>query len=176
MRIKLVGSAIFSLCFPGIWSLTIAGASDHEMIKAVIFDVDGTLVDTVDLHAQAWQEALQRFGHAVSFIKVREQIGKGGDQLLPVFLRPGACQTRKQIEEFRSKLYNQKYLPRARAFPKVRELFQKMSASGKSIALGSSCKQDELDIYKRLAQIEDLSTVDASGDDVDSSGAEPRNF
>lgn len=56
------------------------------MIKSVIFDVDGTLVDSVDLHARAWQEALAYFGKQIPYEKVRNQIGKGGDQLMPVFL------------------------------------------------------------------------------------------
>jgi beta-phosphoglucomutase-like phosphatase (HAD superfamily) len=54
------------------------------MITAIIFDVDGTLVDSVDLHADAWRVAFGRFGKNVSFEEVRRQIGKGGDQLLPV--------------------------------------------------------------------------------------------
>ena len=56
------------------------------MPKAVIFDVDGTLLDSVDLHANAWVDAFRDFGHEVGFQDVRKQIGKGGDQLLPVFL------------------------------------------------------------------------------------------
>jgi beta-phosphoglucomutase-like phosphatase (HAD superfamily) len=59
---------------------------DCELPKAAIFDLDGTFLDSVDLHALAWQEALLRFGHDVSFEKVRSQIGKGGDKLIPVFL------------------------------------------------------------------------------------------
>jgi hypothetical protein len=54
--------------------------------KAAIFDLDGTLLDSVDLHALAWQEALLKFGHDVRFEQVRGQIGKGGDKLIPVFL------------------------------------------------------------------------------------------
>ena len=56
------------------------------MIEAVIFDIDGTLLDSVDLHAQAWQEAFRHFGYEIPFADIRSQIGKGGDQLLPVFL------------------------------------------------------------------------------------------
>ena len=37
------------------------------MIETVIFDVDGTLVDSVDLHAEAWQRAFRKFGKHVSF-------------------------------------------------------------------------------------------------------------
>lgn len=56
------------------------------MLKAAIFDIDGTLVDSVDLHARAWQEAFAHFGHQVTFEQARSQIGKGGDKLIPVFL------------------------------------------------------------------------------------------
>jgi len=63
------------------------------MLKAVIFDVDGTLVDSVDLHAQAWVDAFKEFGHEIEFDAVRGQIGKGGDQLMPVFL------SKEELEE-----------------------------------------------------------------------------
>ena len=56
------------------------------MIPAVIFDIDGTLVDSNDLHARAWQEAFAHFGVQLPFEQVRHQIGKGGDQLIPSLL------------------------------------------------------------------------------------------
>jgi hypothetical protein len=62
------------------------------MVKAVIFDMDGTLIDSVDLHAKAWQDAFMDFGHEFELKAIRDQIGKGGDQLLPVFL------TREEID------------------------------------------------------------------------------
>jgi beta-phosphoglucomutase-like phosphatase (HAD superfamily) len=52
---------------------------------AAIFDLDGTLLDSVDLHALAWHEAMAKFGQDVSFERARSQIGKGGDKLIPVF-------------------------------------------------------------------------------------------
>src|SRR5438132_5927864 len=57
-----------------------------RMVQAVIFDIDGTLIDSVDLHAKAWQEAFRHFGHDLPFERIRAQIGKGGDQLLPALL------------------------------------------------------------------------------------------
>ena len=56
------------------------------MPKAAIFDLDGTLLDSVDLHALAWHEAMKKFGHDVSFERARSQIGKGGDKLIPEYL------------------------------------------------------------------------------------------
>ena len=54
-------------------------------MKAVIFDVDGTLVNSVDLHAKALQETFHHFGHPCPFDQIRSQIGKDMDQILPVF-------------------------------------------------------------------------------------------
>ena len=56
------------------------------MISALIFDVDGMLVDSVDLHARAWRDTFREFGKDIPFPEIRMQIGKGGDQLIPVFL------------------------------------------------------------------------------------------
>ena len=56
------------------------------MPQAVIFDVDGTLVDSVDLHTHAWVDAFHDYGHEIGFDQKRRQICKGGDQFMPVFL------------------------------------------------------------------------------------------
>ncbi|PSO80066.1 MAG: hypothetical protein BRC41_17970 [Cyanobacteria bacterium QH_9_48_43] len=50
------------------------------MLKAVIFDLDGTLVDSVSLHAQPWQVAFKEHGYYIPYEQLRKQIGKGGHQ------------------------------------------------------------------------------------------------
>ncbi len=56
------------------------------MPKAVMLDVDGTLVDSVALHAVVRMDVSHDFGHEVGFNDVRGQIGRGGGRLPPVFL------------------------------------------------------------------------------------------
>jgi HAD superfamily hydrolase (TIGR01549 family) len=147
------------------------------MIKAVIFDIDGTLVDSVDLHAQAWKEAFKQFGKDVPYQQVRHQIGKGGDQLMPVFFsREELEEFGEEMEEYRGKIYKRDYLPRVRAFPMVRELFIRINEDGKRIALASSAKEEELKVYKKIAQIEDLVEEETSADDADRSKPHPDIF
>jgi HAD superfamily hydrolase (TIGR01509 family) len=147
------------------------------MPKALIFDIDGTLVDSVDLHAKAWQEAFEHFGHEFSLDQIRMQIGKGGDQLLPVFLSKDEIEKRgKEIEEFRGKLFKSKYLKQVKPFPKVRELFEKAQSYGLKIALASSAKADELEDYKRIANIADLVDTETSSSDAERSKPHPDIF
>jgi HAD superfamily hydrolase (TIGR01549 family) len=147
------------------------------MIKAVIFDIDGTLVDSVDLHARAWQEAFRHFGRDIPYEQVRHQIGKGGDQLMPVFFsKQELAEFGKELEQYRGELFKREYLPHVRAFPKVRALFERIKQDGKQIALASSAKEEELKVYKEIANITDLVAEQASADDADKSKPHPDIF
>ncbi len=147
------------------------------MIRCVIFDVDGTLVDSVDLHARAWQATLEEFGHPVTFKAVRSQIGKGSDQLLPVFLDPEELKREeKRITERRALIFKKRHLPQVKGFPKVRELFQRLARDGKRIALASSAAGEELKIYKERARISDLVETETSKDDAGKSKPHPDIF
>lgn len=147
------------------------------MIKAVIFDIDGTLVDSVDLHARAWQETFKHFGKEIPYEQVRHQIGKGGDQLMPVFFSQEELDEKgEKMEKYRGELYKRDYLPRVRAFPLVRELFQKIKDDGLRLALASSAKEEELEAYKKIARIEDLVEEETSADDADKSKPHPDIF
>lgn len=147
------------------------------MARGVIFDVDGTLVDSVDLHAQAWVEALRHFGYEVGFDAVRSQIGKGGDQLMPVFVPAEDLQRREEeIDRYRHDLFKRDYLDKVTGFPGVRPLFERIIADGTRIALASSAKGDELQHYKRIAGIDDLIRIETTSDDVEQSKPHPDIF
>ncbi len=144
------------------------------VVTAAIFDIDGTLVDSVDMHARAWQEAFARFGHDIPFEKIRHEIGKGADKLIPDLL--GSEETKRVYDELdcsRSNLWKRKYLNQVKPFPKVRELFQRILDDGKQIVLASSSKGDELKKYKQIAGIDDLIKDETSADDVDKSKPSP---
>ena len=137
------------------------------MIESVIFDVDGTLVDTVDLHARAWQEAFRHFGKEVPLDAIRRHIGKGGDQTLPVFLSSAELAAfGTELDAYKSELYRRKFMPRAKPFPKVRELFQRLRQDGKRIALCTSAEIEELEHNKKLLNISDLIAAETSAADA----------
>lgn len=146
-------------------------------MKAVIFDIDGTLIDSVDLHARAWLETFAMFGRKLTFQNVRKQIGKGGDQLMPVFLSKEEIQrSGKLLEKIRGDLYKQRYMKKVKPFPRVRELFERIKSDELQIALASSAKGDELDYYKKLINVEDLMEAHTSADDADKSKPHPDIF
>ena len=147
------------------------------MIEAFIFDIDGTLIDSNDFHAKAWQQAFNKFGKKILFEQVRPHIGKGADTLLPEFL------SEREIKDFgdeitdeRGEIFKKEYLEQIKPFPKVRELFEKIKADGKKIALASSANEDEVEAYKKIANIEDLVEKSTSADDAEKSKPEPDIF
>jgi HAD superfamily hydrolase (TIGR01509 family) len=153
------------------------GAHLATMAKAAIFDVDGTLLDSNDLHARAWQDAFRKWGKEIPFEKIRRQIGKGGDQLMPVFLSKEELEKLgHELSEWRTKHFLKTYLPKAKPFPKVRELFQELLRRGKQIALASSAKGEELEQYKRILHIEDLIHAQTTKDDAEKSKPHPDIF
>jgi phosphoglycolate phosphatase-like HAD superfamily hydrolase len=147
------------------------------MPKAAIFDVDGTLIDSVDLHAWAWQEAFEKFGHQVTFEQARSQIGKGGDQLLPVFLsKEEQSDHGDELEEWRGKHFKSKFLSLVRPFSAVPELLRRVRMAGLKVAVASSAKSSELDIYLDIAGIKDLVDIKTCSDDAEQSKPAPDIF
>jgi HAD superfamily hydrolase (TIGR01549 family) len=137
------------------------------MLRAVIFDVDGTIVDSNEFHVQAWDESFRRYGKAFPIEQLRAHIGKGGDQYLPNFLT--AAEMREfgaELDEERARLYKHKYLPLVRPFPGVRDLFERIHLAGRRIALASSGKTQELDHYVALTHTGAFVDVQTTSDDV----------
>jgi HAD superfamily hydrolase (TIGR01509 family) len=147
-----------------------------KSLRAILFDVDGTLVDTNDLHASAWHEAFAHFGHELPYSDVRWQIGKGGDNLIPALLPELSDEQRNEIEDFRSDLFHRNYLSRATVFPGVRMLFERLYADGIGIILASSSDAEEVDFYRSLIGAGDLVTASTSKDDVERSKPCPDIF
>jgi HAD superfamily hydrolase (TIGR01549 family) len=148
-----------------------------SVLRAFIFDIDGTLVDSNELHVDSWDRAFRKFGKHFPREALRAQIGKGSDQYLPEFLTPDEIDRfGKELDEYRSELFRKEYLPKVRPFPKVRELFQRIRDDHKRIVLASSGKKADTEYYVKLLKIDNLIEGYVSGDDADNSKPAPDIF
>src|SRR5690349_21016858 len=104
------------------------------MVKAVIFDIDGTIIDSVGAHIEVWKRVFAYFGKQVADEDIRRHIGEGSDDMLPVFFSSEELRRfRPDLEKYRGELFEREYLPSLKAFPKVRELFERIKNDGKKI-------------------------------------------
>ena len=149
----------------------------HLSVVAFVFDIDGTLVDSNELHVDSWDRAFRRFGKKFDREQLRAQIGKGSDQYLPEFLAPEEIETfGKKLDEYRSNLFREEYLPKVRPFSHVRELFQLIVDDAKRIVLASSGKKADTEYYINLLKVGDLVEGYVSGDDAGHSKPAPDIF
>lgn len=147
------------------------------MVKAVLCDIDGTLVQSNWLHAEAWQRAFAEMGIELDREAVRRQIGKGGDELIPVFV---PWWKREAVEEplksYREFIFRADFLRQVKPLPRVREFAEELKRRGIRLTLASSAKKPEIQDYKRIMHIEDLVDDETSADDVDRAKPHPDIF
>ncbi|HET7543151.1 MAG TPA: HAD family hydrolase [Polyangiaceae bacterium] len=116
-----------------------------KTLRAVLLDVDGTLVDSNDAHAQAWLSVFQRNGYPATFEWVRELIGKGGDKLIPeVTGLAEDSHEAKRLAKERSALFLRQYLPQIRAFPGAEALLRRLRGLGLELVVASSASEQDL--------------------------------
>ncbi|WP_238560114.1 YhjD/YihY/BrkB family envelope integrity protein [Sphingomonas sp. Mn802worker] len=145
-------------------------------VEAVIFDLDGTLVDSNDYHVWAWQHALREYGHEIAPARIHDQIGKGGDLLVPALI-PGASDAEiDALSNRHGDIFKTRYLDRVRPFPHAADLLRHVAAQGQQVALASSASKDELDHYIDLLGVRDILSVTTSKEDADTTKPTPDIF
>ena len=140
----------------------------------MIFDIDGTLVDSNDAHAESWVDTFAEAGYDVRFDAVRPLIGMGGDKLLPktIGIRHDS-EEGKRLTERRSRIFREKYLPGLRAFEGSRALVMRVRADGLKPVVATSAKDEELHGLLRAAQVADLIEEKATASDAKRSKPDP---
>lgn len=142
--------------------------------RGVILDIDGTLIDSNDGHAQAWVDALAEEGINVPFEKVRPLIGMGSDKLLPEV--SGIEKDSKQGERLgkrRSEIFKEKYLPQVKPFPKVRDLIKTLQDRGIKIQIATSAQSDEVEDFLKVAGVPEIADKKTTSDDAEQSKPDP---
>ena len=144
------------------------------MPRAVIFDVDGTLVDSNDAHAHAWVDAAAERGFSITFEEVRSLIGMGGDKVLPLLTGLSEEDPEGQdLKEHRGEVFRERWLPKVRAFPGVRELALRLQEAGIKLVVASSASEEDLTELLERAGVADLVESATSSDNAEESKPDP---
>jgi len=142
-------------------------------VRAVLLDVDGTLIDSNDAHAQSWVDIFQRHGYSIAFDRVRPLIGEGGDKLLPQLTGVEAdSPAGKAMSEERRALFLERYLPALRPTPGARLLVETLKAKRVTVVIATSSNEKELWPLLRQAGVADL-IGRATSSDVGASKPDP---
>ena len=142
--------------------------------NAVLFDIDGTLVDSNDGHAHAWVKAFVEADIHVEFHNVRCAIGMGGDKLMPAVAGiEEDSPVGRRISHRRSEIFKAEYLPNLRAFRDAGALVAAVQRRGLNAVAASSAKRDELEALLRIAGALSLMGDSASADDAQESKPDP---
>lgn len=142
-------------------------------IEAILFDVDGTLVDSNDLHANAWVQAFADAGHVIERREIRGQIGKGGDTFVPSLLPHLPEKEQTALATAHGKVFKHRYLDQVKPFPGAHDLIAAVKAAGLKVAIASSASKGELKHYLDLLDVRDLVDASTTADDVGTSKPAP---
>ena len=139
-----------------------------------IFDVEGTLVDSVQQNLLSLQVCLADFGISVPYELLQLYSGLDGDQTLQLVAPDLNAPERQVVLEAQGRMYEAKYLGSVKAFTGVRDVFGALREGGGRIALATDCKGPELSHYRSLLNVDDLIDGMACGDDVEHGKPDPR--
>jgi HAD superfamily hydrolase (TIGR01509 family) len=144
-------------------------------LSAVIFDLDGTLIDTNAAHVDAWEQTFKAHGYQVSRDRIEVEVGKGGDKLVPSIFgqqidnRDGDKLRKGHTQKF-TKIARETRLP---VFPGTQELFSAIRNRGLRLALATSSKKSEFQVTLQSAGVDWLNVLDQIATAEDASESKP---
>jgi HAD superfamily hydrolase (TIGR01509 family) len=141
--------------------------------RAVLLDVDGTLIDANYQHAIAWYRAFRANGLVMPIWRIHRHVGMGGDQLVPALIGEGAdAEKGDDIRETRKEIYEE-LIDEVAPFDGAHELIADLKERGRTTVLASSSPEKEIDHYLDLLEARDLADGWTTDDDVEATKPEP---
>ena len=145
-------------------------------IKALLFDIDGTLVDSNDMHITAWQEAFAGINLKFERQVIHDQIGKGTDMLVPTLLPDLDDHAVEMLGQVHGAIFKERFLGEVKPFPQAHAILARAQKRGQQVMLASSASGAELSHYLDLLHARQLVTATTSGDDVEQTKPAPDIF
>lgn len=143
-------------------------------LKAVLLDIDGTLMDSNDEHARAWVDALAEFGHTVEYERVRRMIGMGGDKVLPELTGiEEDTEEGTRIKDRRGEIFRERYLPTLKPFPRAAGLLRRFGDAGLTLVVATSASKTDMKGLLEQGGLESLMDEKTSSSDADASKPDP---
>lgn len=139
---------------------------------AVLFDVDGTLVDSNYLHVHAWYRAFTDVGLRIEAWRIHRSIGMDGSTLVASLAESADDDTRARAKDLHSRYYKETASVLHR-LPGARELLERVEARGLQVVLATSAPEDELSILREVLASDDLISAVTSSKDVDTAKPQP---
>ncbi|MEG3087148.1 YhjD/YihY/BrkB family envelope integrity protein [Sphingomonas sp. PB4P5] len=137
-----------------------------QQIKAVFFDVDGTLVDSNEHHVTAWYDAFRAQDIVVPRAKIRGQIGKGADTLVPTLRPDTSTHMRKKLADAHGDLFKSAHLDQVQPFPGAAALLRRVQDSGRRVVLASSADGKEVAHHVARLEVDDVVDAITTSDDA----------
>ena len=139
---------------------------------AVLFDVDGTLVDSNYLHVYAWQRAFDAEDIAVPAWQIHRSIGMDGSRLVKALSGDAPSDVQERLSDAHSHFYSET-APLLAPLPGARALLRRVADLGLQVVLASSAPDDELETLLKVLDCDDVISKTTSSRDVDTAKPEP---
>ena len=143
-----------------------------NLVAAVIFDVDGTLIDSNAAHADTWAQALTQRGFPRDAAQIRPLVGTGSDKLLPMVGVNEHSPEGQEITRRKKQLFGQR-LHTLQPTRGARELVTFLNDQHKTIVIATSASEDEMQAILHQAGVDDLIPKRTSSDDASRSKPDP---
>lgn len=139
---------------------------------AVLFDIDGTLVDSNYPHVDAWWRAFHAAGHDVDAWRIHRLIGMDSSMLLEELVGSSDSELATTAKQYNTAFYAE-HFPRLHLLPGVRELLSTLADRGHAVVLATSAPENELEVLRGLLDVEGVLWAVTSGEDVDTAKPDP---
>ncbi|HID06362.1 MAG TPA: HAD family phosphatase [Armatimonadetes bacterium] len=146
-------------------------------LKAVIFDLDGVLVDSSEFHYKAWQIWSAEQGVTMSYEFFRETFGMINEKIIPQLIpRPLSREEIQELSERKEALFRQVARGKLEPLPGAVELVRGLQHAGYRLAIGSSTPRKNIDVVLESIGLADAFPVRIAAEDVKHGKPDPEVF